>query len=70
MRRRESVARTAFVGEPPMTLDVEGQPFAPPVVKMTKEERAAMTSLQKAQVARARAERALRLAARLEATAK
>jgi len=53
-----------------MTLDVEGQPFAPPVVKMTKEERAAMTSLQKAQVARARAERALRLAARLEATAK
>ena len=74
VRGTVKVARSAFVGEPPATLEVIGQPFAPPVVKMTKEEcaaaRAAMTPLQKAQAARARAERALRLAAKLEAAAK
>jgi hypothetical protein len=74
VRGTVKIARTAFVGEPPTTLEVVGQPFAPPVVKMTKEERAAaraaMTPLQKAQAARARAERALRLAAKLEAAAK
>ena len=74
VRGTVKVARTAFVGEPPTTLDVVGQPFAPPAVKMTKEERAAaraaMTPLQKAQAARARAERALRLRCQLEAAAK
>ena len=68
------VARAAFNGEPPATLDVVGSPFAPPVVQMTKEERAAaraaMTPLQKAVVARERANRALARAAKLEAAAK
>ena len=74
VRGTVKIARPAFVGEPPATLEVVGQPFAPRVVKMTKEERAAaraaMNPLQKAQAARARAERALRLAAKLEAAAK
>ena len=74
VRGTVKIARTAFAGEPPMTLDIaEPSPFAPPVVKMTKEERAAaraaMTPVQKAQAARERANRAARLAA-LEAAAK
>jgi hypothetical protein len=74
VRGTVKIARTAFVGEPPTTLDVVGQPFAPPVVKMTKAERAAaraaMMPQQKAQAARARADRAARLVAKLEAAAK
>jgi len=41
VRGTVKVARTAFAGEPPTILEVVGQPFAPPVVKTTKEERAA-----------------------------
>ena len=73
VRGRVLVSRTAFAGEPPATLDVAGQPFAPPV-KMTKEERAAaraaMTPLDKARAARLRADRMVARAAKLEAAAK
>ena len=70
VRGSVKIARSAFETVPD-ALVVVGRPFVAPVVRLTKEERAArrkaMTPKEKAAAARARAERALRLAAKLEA---